>query len=172
MLTKYILHRSLMAPIFMTNLYPFLMGQAALKHERIKAFPEVPEEPEDHVLIAHCGYMGVIPRAFATEWKLNEKVLAIVDDNAHAIDALFPLGSITLAKLRPGLNRLSILPGELKRHVQFPGSDCLNGGLLKINDGHQLMRNVASHHYLCLEGARLAEIELVCRVFGLETEII
>ena len=32
MITKYILHNSLDMPIMMTNLYPFLMGQAALAH--------------------------------------------------------------------------------------------------------------------------------------------
>ena len=37
MLTKFIVHRSLAAPVVMTNLYPFLMGQAALHHERIPA---------------------------------------------------------------------------------------------------------------------------------------
>ena len=39
MLTKYVLHKSLGAPIMMTNMYPFLLGNAALKHERIAAFP-------------------------------------------------------------------------------------------------------------------------------------
>jgi hypothetical protein len=57
MLTKYILHHSLEVPIMLTNLYPFLMGQAALKHERIPNFPQV-EEPENHVLVGHCGYLG------------------------------------------------------------------------------------------------------------------
>ena len=35
----------------MTNLYPFLMGQAALAHERIPHFPAV-DEPENHILAA------------------------------------------------------------------------------------------------------------------------
>ena len=82
MATKYILHKSLGAPIMMTNLYPFLLGNAALKHERIESFPAVESEPENHVLVAHCGYMGVIPTGFATEWTLRKKVLAIVDENA------------------------------------------------------------------------------------------
>ncbi len=63
MITKYMLHKSLDAPIMMTNLYPFLLGNAALKHERIESFPAVEAEPENHVLVAHCGYMGVIPTA-------------------------------------------------------------------------------------------------------------
>ncbi len=73
MITKFLLHKSLEAPIMMTNLYPFLLGNAALKHERIESFPPVPAEPENHVLVAHCGYMGVIPTSFATEWALRPK---------------------------------------------------------------------------------------------------
>ena len=61
MLTKLILHRSLRAPTIMTNLYPFLMGQAALKHERIPAFPAVDGDPRNYILVAHCGYLGVVP---------------------------------------------------------------------------------------------------------------
>ncbi|MFV2066937.1 MAG: hypothetical protein ACC645_08140, partial [Pirellulales bacterium] len=81
MLSKYLLHRSLGAPVMMTNLYPFLLGDAALKHERIESFPHVDSEPENHILAAHCGYLGVVPEPFSTEWTLRKKVLAIVDDN-------------------------------------------------------------------------------------------
>jgi hypothetical protein len=125
MLTKYILNKSLDVPIMMTNLYPFLMGQAALKHERIEAFPEV-KEPENHILVAHCGYLGVVPTSFSTEWRLRPKVLAIVDENATAIDARLPTGDITLAKLHPTLDKMTVVEGSLEDYVQYPGSDCLN----------------------------------------------
>jgi len=112
MLTKYMLHRSLGTPIMMTNLYPFLMGQAALRHERIPAFPAV-ADPENHILVAHCGYLGVLPQSFATEWVLRQKVLGIVNDNATAIDARLPIGKVTLAKLQPGFDTLSVVEGQL-----------------------------------------------------------
>lgn len=172
MLTKYLLHHSLGVPILMTNLYPFLLGQAALKHERIADFPEVESEPENHVLIAHCGYMGVIPKSFATRWTLKKKVLAIVDENATAIDADFPTGDITLAKLHPNLEKMTVAEGMLKGYAQFPGSDCLNGGIVKVNDGHKLMRTVASHHYLLTEGHNLNDIELIAPVFGVTVETV
>ncbi|MFL7868991.1 MAG: hypothetical protein AB8I58_09195, partial [Anaerolineales bacterium] len=57
MLTKYLLNKSLGVPIMMTNLYPFLMGQAALKHERIPNFPKVEGDPANYMLLAHCGYL-------------------------------------------------------------------------------------------------------------------
>ena len=170
MISKYLLHRSLGAPVLMTNLYPFLLGNAALVHERIESFPEVEAEPENHVLIAHCGYMGVIPEAFASEWTLRKKVLAIVDDDASAIDARLPTGDVTLAKLHPSMDKMTVSEGTLTGYAQFPGSDCLNGGVIKIPDGRKLMDSLASHHYLVLAGHQLGDIRFLGKVFGLEIE--
>ena len=170
MLTKYVLHKSLDVPILMTNLYPFVLGQAALKHERIPSFPAVDSEPENHILIAHCGFMGVIPRAFATRWSLKNKVLAIVDDNATAIDADLPTGAMTLAKLHPSMQKMTVAQGDLIGYSQFPGSDCLNGGIVKVGDGLKLMRSLASHHYLLTMGHNLNDILTIAGVFGLDIE--
>ncbi|MHA1937795.1 MAG: hypothetical protein ACW97O_06245, partial [Candidatus Thorarchaeota archaeon] len=126
MLTKYILHKSLAMPIMMTNLYPFLMGIAALAHERIPHFPKV-DNPDDHILAAHCGYLGVVPQSFATQWSLSPKVLAIVDEDASAIDARLPVGEMTLAKFDPGFESISVAEGSLEDYVQYEDSDCLNG---------------------------------------------
>jgi hypothetical protein len=171
MLTKYILHKSLGAPIMMTNLYPFLMGQAALKHEKIPQFPAV-DEPENHILVAHCGYLGVLPQSFSTEWALRAKVLAIVDDNATAIDARLPEGDITMAKLHPSFDKLSVVEGHLTGYAQYPGSDCLNGAVIKVPNGHKLMRTLTSHHYLLMTGHHLVDIRMLAPVFGLEIEAI
>jgi hypothetical protein len=170
MISKYVLHKSLGAPILMTNLYPFLLGNAALKHERIESFPEVESEPENHILVAHCGYMGVIPEPFSTEWTLRQKVLAIVDDNASAIDARIPVGNITLAKLHPSTDKMTVAEGTLAGYAQFPGSDCLNGGVIKIRSGRRLMDSLASHHYLLLVGHHAANIRFLGDVFGLDVE--
>lgn len=170
MMTKFVINKVLGIPVMMTNLYPFLMGNAALKHERIAAFPEVESEPENYVLVAHCGYMGVIPTSMAAEgqWVLRKKVLGIVDEDATAIDARLPVGPITLTKLHPGLNKLSVIEGELVGYEQYPGSDCLNGGVIKVPDGHHLMKTLSSHHYLLSIGHRRRELDLICSIFGLE----
>ncbi len=170
MVTKYLLHKSLRAPIMMTNLYPFLLGQAATKHERIESFPDVPSEPENHVLVAHCGYMGVIPTSFATHWTLRKKVLAIVDENASAIDARLPEGPVTLAKLHPSMDQMSVAEGALTGYAHFPNSDCLNGGVIRVRDGHRLMSHLASHHYLLLVGHHLVDIRFLGQVLGLSIE--
>jgi hypothetical protein len=169
MLTKHILYHSLRVPIMMTNLYPFLMGQAALKHERIPHFPDV-DEPENHVLLAHCGYLGVLPQSFATEWALRPKVLRIVDDNATAIDARLPVGDVTLAKLYPSFDKMTVLEGALRNYAQYPGSDCLNGAVIKVSDGHRLMTHLSSHHYLLMTGHNLPEIRMLAAIFDLDVE--
>ena len=169
MLTKHILRRSIGAPVIMTNLYPFLMGQAALKHERIAAFPPV-AEPENHLLVAHCGYLGVIPRSMATSWTLKPKVLAIVDDNATAIDARLPEGPVTMAKLLPTFDSLVATAAELTGYVGYPGSDCLNGGVIRVRDGRRMMERLPSHHALVMVGDHTADLRMIGNVFGLAVE--
>ncbi len=171
MLTKYILHKSLDVPIMMTNLYPFMMGQAALAHERIPYFPAT-DEPENHILAAHCGYFGVVPQSFSTEWALRKKVLAIVDENATAIDARMPEGHMTLAKLHPTMQTISVAEGELESYVQYANSDCLNGAVLKIADGSKLLESIASHHYLLMTGHNLVDIKNLGKIFDLQIESI
>jgi hypothetical protein len=170
MLTMVLLRRSLGVPLMMTNLYPFLLGDAALRHERIATFPDVDAEPENHVLAVHCGYLGVVPRPFATEWTLRRKVLAIVDENATAIDARLPVGPITLAKVGPTLRDVSVAEGRLTGYVQYPGSHCLNGAVLRVRDGRRLMDAICSHHYAVAVGHAGADLGVAARVFGLEIE--
>jgi hypothetical protein len=156
----------------MTNLYPFLMGMAALKHEHIPYFPPVSGDPDDHILAAHCGYLGVVPQAFATEWALREKVLAIVDNNATAIDARLPEGDITLVKLLPPFEHLSVVEASLTGYAQFADSHCLNGAVIRVPNGRKLLRDLASHHYILTTGKNLAALELMGQVYGLACKVI
>ena len=171
LLTMFILERSLRAPIMMSNLYPFLMGGAALKHEKIDKFPDVPE-PENHLLMVHCGFFGVVPRPFCHSWSLKPKVLAIVDENAHAMDARMAEGPMTLAKLHPELSRMQAIEGLLEGYVQYPGSDCRNGALLKVRDGHALMKAFYSHHYCLMTGRQAVDIENVARVMNVGVDVL
>lgn len=170
MLTKYLLHRSLGAPIMMTNLYPFALGNAALRHEKISHFPVVQGDPRNYILVAHCGYLGVVPQPFATRWQLRSKVLGIVDDQATAIDARLPEGPITLAKLHANFDRMTLAEGELEGYAQYPGSDCRNGGVVRVADGHRLLNRLSSHHYLLMTGHQRADLETIAPVFRLELE--
>jgi hypothetical protein len=168
MLTKVLVSKTLQVPFMMTNLYPFQMGDAALKHEHIPHFPGVDGRPEDHILAAHCGYFGVVPQSFSTEWKLDEKVLAIVDDNATAIDARFPEGKITLVKLMPPFDRWSVVEADLPEYAQFPNSHCLNGAVIRVPNGKRLVDDLVSHHYILTTGHNQNDLEMVAKVFDLD----
>jgi hypothetical protein len=170
LMTKYIVNKSLGCAIIMTNVYPFLMGMAALKHERIPYFPEVAEEPENHILLAHCGYFGLVPKAMASEWVLKPKVLAIVDENAHVIDARLPVGEATLIKLGSTMDKMMVVEGKLEGYVQYEDSDCVNGGVLRVPDGHALMNNLYSHHQCIMNGHAANELEMIGKVFGITME--
>jgi hypothetical protein len=170
MLSKFILHRTLRAPIFMTNLYPFLLGNAALRHERIASFPQVKGNPDNYILIGHCGYMGVIPQPFAREWRLRAKVLAIVDEDASAIDARIPEGDITLAKLTSTFDKMSVGDATLEGYAQFPNSDCRNGGIVRVEDGHRLLNHISSHHSLVMTGHHYNSIRSFSNIFGFGTD--
>jgi hypothetical protein len=172
MLTEVIVGKTLGVPFMMTNLYPFLMGNAALKHEHIPNFPTVESEPENHILAAHCGYLGVLPKSFSTQWVLSEKVLAIVDENASAIDARLPEGKITLVKLIPPFDRISVIEGELSGYAQYPGSHCLNGAVIRVPNGRRFVNEIISHHYIVTVGQNLKEVEMVSKIFDLDCVVI
>jgi len=170
LLTKYLLHKSTGTPTMMTNLYPFLLGDAAVRHERIESFPPVDKQPENHILVAHCGYMGVIPTSFATDWTLRPKVAG--DRGRQRVGHRRPpaRGPGDAGQAPRGHDRMTVAEGEIVKYVQFPGSDCLNGGVIRVRDGHKLMNSLASHHYLLMTGHSLREIQWVGKVFGLRVE--
>ena len=131
-------------------------------------FPAVKGNPADYVLVAHCGYLGVVPQAFATEWKLRKKVLAIVEENSAVIDAPAAdrphyADENSLRFQRPDRRR-----GELlEDYAQFSGSDCRNGGVLHLQNGHRLMSHLASHHALLMTGHQHADIDTIAPIFSL-----
>ena len=172
MMTETLVGKALGVPYMMTNLYPFLMGMAALKHENIPNFPEVESEPENHILAAHCGYLGVVPQSFATDWTLRDKVLAIVNDNAIALDARMAEGDITLVKLMPPFDKLSVIEGQMTKYAQFDNSDCLNGAVMKVPNGKRMLKELSSHHYILTNGHNLSDLEMVGKVFDLDCKVI
>lgn len=171
LLSTYIIYRSIEKPIMMTNLYPFLVGMAALAHERIDKFPDI-EDPDNHALGVHCGYFGFVPRQFCTEWTLRPKALAIVNDDAIVCDCRLPQGPCTLAKIYPGFKKLSIIQAEIEDYVQYPGSDCRNGALIKYKDGHAVMDALCSHHSLIISGDVKPQLLQVAKIFGFEATVL
>lgn len=113
MLTETLVHKSLQVPVVMTNLYPFLMGDAALKHEKIPRFPK-----------------STSPKT--TSWSRTAAVLST--------------------------------------YVQYENSDCLNGAVLRVEDGYRFVEGLPSHHAILATGDLRRRVELMAGVMGLEVQ--
>ena len=171
--SKYMLYNSIGAPLFMTNIYPFMMGQAALKHEKIPSFPEIVDDPENHILLGHCGYFGLLPRKFSTDFQVVPKKLAIVDENSHMFNARMKTGDVTVTKMNMAMDKIMSIKGNLRGYVQYDeNSDVRNGGILRVPDGRKLMENVYSHHVLVMEGDHTTTLRLLAKLMDLEVEVI
>ena len=171
LISTYVLYQSLRQPIMMTNIYPFLVGKAAIHHEKIDDFPPV-ADPENHALGVHCGYAGFTPRCFCRRWKVVPKVLEIVNEKAHVVDGELPAGDMVLAKINPTFDRITVIPGKIEKYVQFPGTDSRNASLLHYSNGEQVMEGLPSHHQLIITGKQKAPIAQVAKVFGWQMEVI
>ena len=173
LISKYILYSALKKPMMMTNIYPFLVGMAALKHEKIDTFPDIPD-PDNHALGVHCAYFGLAPQSFCTHWVMRPKVLAIVDDNAIVVDCRMKTGPITMAKLRSDMKGITIIEAEIEDYVQYPGSDCRNGALIRYRNGsgHKVMEALSSHHAILIQGDITHELLQLAKVYDFSTEVI
>ena len=169
LISKFIIYNALRRPVMMTNVYPFLVGMAALKHEKIDEFPQVPD-PDNHALGVHCGYFGLAPQSFCSRWVLCPKVLEIVNGNALMIDCEMEQGPVTLAKIHPNMKKMLIIEASIDGYEQYPGSDCRNGALIRFANGtgHQVMQALCSHHALIIKGRCTHELLQLSQVFGFE----
>lgn len=170
MATELLVHHVLDTPVVMTNVYPFLLGQQVLDHLRLSRFPDV-DRPRDHVLAAHCGYLGVLPVAHATgPWELRPAVIAMAGPKGHAIDAELPVGTVTIAKLSTTSDALMTTSAELTGYAGEPESDCRNGAVLRVADGDRFTDRLPSHHVVLASGDGRRGLEIAGQAFGLPIE--
>jgi hypothetical protein len=114
----------------------------------------------------------LLPEVFSDKWNLRKRVLAMVNENAHVLDATMPTGPITLVKFQPYLQKMSLSEAELTGYVQYENSDCLNGGIIRVKDGQNFVDKVVSHHYVVMAGHQKAAMKLIANIFDYELEII
>ena len=173
LVSKFIVYSALKQPLLMTNIYPFLVGMAALKHEKIDEFPDVMDS-DDCALGVHCAYFGMAPQSFCSRWILRPKVLEIVEKDSLMVDCEFEPGPVTLAKIHPNMKKMIIIESVIEEYVQYPGSDCRNGALIRFknNNGHQVMQSLCSHHALIIKGNSVPQLQLLAEIYGFETEVL
>lgn len=105
---------------------------------------------------------------------MRPKVLDIVSDDAVVIDCRMAAGPITMAKLRSDMKKLTIIEAEIEDYVQYPGSDCRNGALLRYRNGsgHKVMESLSSHHAILIQGDVTYKLLQMAKVYGFDTEVI
>jgi hypothetical protein len=103
---------------------------------------------------------------------LRPKVLAIVDDNAIAIDAKMAEGDLTIAKLDPTMRKLLMVEGSITGYAEYPGSDCRNGAVIRVPDGNRLLNKLYSHHILLISGHVGVELANMATALGLEIDTV
>ena len=79
---------------------------------------------------------------------------------------------MTLAKINPSFDCVTIIPGKIEKYVQFPGTDARNASLLHYKQGEMVMEQLPSHHQMILTGKQKAGIIQIAKVFGWDTRII
>jgi hypothetical protein len=133
-------------------------------------FPDI-AQPENHVRVAHCGFFGVVPPSFATERTLRPRVLEIVDLRANVIDARLPLGDVTMIKISSDMRTPAVTPAELSSYKQYENSDCLNGAVLRAQDGDGFVESTPSHHVIIAVGDLTRCLVQMAQVWGLELDL-
>lgn len=173
MLSKFMMYSVLQTPMMMTNIYPFLIGMAALKHEKIQEFPQI-DDPDNHALGVHCGYFGFAPRSFCSRWVMRPKVLEIVGEEAVAVDCEMEPGDIVMAKIRPDMKKITVIEAEIEGYVQYPGSDCRKGALIRYKNksGHKVMEKLSSHHAILIQGDVAYLLIEMAKIFGIACEVL
>ena len=170
LMMKFLAEKTIKDSVFLTNIYPFLSGKPALDHEKLDAFPEV-DSPNDHALIAHCGYLGCLPQKMCTKWMLRDCALGwLVGENSTAVDAEIGTGPITICKFSNNFDRMMVVRAELEKYIGYPGTDFRNGGLVRVPDGERFMDKNYSHHIIVVKGKRYLQLKAVASLFGVETE--
>ncbi len=169
MMTQYLVDRCLETPAVMTNIYPFLVGQPALDHMDISAFPEV-ADAENYLLAGHCGYLGVLPQSQAADgWTLRPSVIDVFEGRGGAIDGRLPLGDVTLVKLHPDCAGWTVIEGDLEEYFQAPQSGLSKvAAVIQVGNGPALLEQITSQHFILTQGAAAADFSLLAKVFGLD----
>ena len=88
------------------------------------------------------------------------------------INGELPLGDMVLAKINPSFDKVTVIPGEIEKYVQFPGTDARNASLLHYHNGEEVMEELPSHHQMIICGKQEAAIRQIARVFGWKAETI
>lgn len=100
------------------------------------------------------------------KWKAMPKVLAIVNEKATMVDCELPVSDMVLAKINPPFDKITVIPGEIEKFVQFPDTDFLNATLLHDQKGEKGVEELPFHHRMIIVRKQKAKIVQIAKDFG------
>jgi hypothetical protein len=100
------------------------------------------------------------------KWKTMPKVPAIVNEKAAMAGRELPVSDMVLAKINPPFDKITVIPSEIEKFVQFPNTDSLNATLLHDQKGEKVMEELPSHHRMIIVGKQKAKIVQIAKDFG------
>jgi hypothetical protein len=68
------------------------------------------------------------------------------------------------------IRTLAVAPAVLSGYVQYQNSECVNGAVLRVEDGHRFVEDLPSHHGILATGDLLRRVELMASVMRLEVQ--
>jgi hypothetical protein len=60
-----------------------------------------------------------------------------------------------------------VTPSVITNYEQYANSDCLNGAVLRVEDGYRFVENLPSHHAVLATGDITRRLDVVSNVLGL-----
>ena len=72
-----------------------------------------------------------------------------------------------IVKITSTMDSFVVAPAVLTHYEQYENSDCLNGAVLRVEDGYRFEENLASHHAVLAVGDLARRLDVVGGVLGL-----
>jgi hypothetical protein len=69
------------------------------------------------------------------------------------------------------MRTLAVTPAELSSYKQYENSDCMNGAVLRVEDGYGFVEATPSHHVIIAVGDLTRRLVQMAQVWGLELDV-
>jgi hypothetical protein len=68
------------------------------------------------------------------------------------------------------MDSFAMTPAVLTTYAQYERSDCLNGAVLRVEDGYRFVEGLPSHHAVLAQGDLVRRLDVVGQTLGIEMQ--
>jgi len=99
--------------------------------------------------------MSTMPRPYPKEFRAD-------------VVAVARRGDAPISQIASDMQTLTVAPAVLTGYHQYQNSDCLNGAVLRVEDGYCFVEKLPSHHAILATGDLVRRLEVMSSVLGLD----